>query len=256
MHPMLQRLDEIAAQVAARDDTIALLGLGSAGAQRGRLDDHSDLDFFLVVAEGATTRYATETDWLAATCPLVWSFAHERRGRKALFADGIFVEYGVFTVGELRGVPFRGARAVWRRADAPPGLTESDALVPRPPFDTVEFHLNEALAHLYVGLHRDLRGEHLSAARLIQGHAVDRVIALLRLSAGEPPYRDVFDDSRRVERTYPPHELPLAEMVPGYRGNAAAARVILDWLAARFRVPAPMGEAIERLLQMKIGRPA
>jgi hypothetical protein len=256
MHPTLQRLDEIAGRVAARDDTIALLGLGSAGAQRGRLDDHSDLDFFLVVEEGATSRYATETDWLATTCPLVWSFAHERHGRKALFADGIFLEYGVFTVPELRRVPFRGARVVWRRPDAPPGLTESDAPVPRPPFDTVEFHLNEALANLYVGLHRDLRGERLSAARFIQGHAVDRVIALLRLSAGEPPYRDVFDDSRRVERTYPPHVLPLEGMVPGYLGNAAAARVILDWLSVRFPVPPPLREALESLLQRKIGRPA
>ncbi|BCY07482.1 hypothetical protein L3i22_025700 [Actinoplanes sp. L3-i22] len=249
MHPMLQRLDEIAAELATRAETVAVLGLGSAGAQRGRLDGHSDLDFFLVVDEGATTRYATETDWLAGTCPLVWSFAHERHGRKALYADGIFLEYAVFTVPELRRVPFRGARVVWRRADAPPGLTESDVPVPRTPYDTVEFHLNEALANLYVGLHRDLRGEHLSAARFIQGHAVDRVIALLRLTDGEPPYRDVFDASRRVERTYAPQVLPLAEMVPGYRGNAAAARTILSWLGARFRIPAPIGEAIEALLR-------
>ncbi|WP_436520647.1 hypothetical protein [Actinoplanes sp. HUAS TT8] len=248
MHPMLQRLDEIAAHVATRDDTIALLGLGSAGAQRGRLDDHSDLDLLLVVADGATSRYAGDPGWLAGTVPVVWSFAHERHGRKALLADGILVEYGVVTVAELRRVPFRGARPVWRRADAPPGLTESDAPVPRPPFDTVEFHLNEALANLYVGLHRDLRGEHLSAARFIQGHAVDRVIALLRLNEGEPPYRDVFDDSRRVERTYPPEVLPLAGMVPGYHGNPAAARVILDWLGARFRVAVPIRAAIEALL--------
>lgn len=247
MHPTLQRLDEIAAHLSTRDDTIALLGLGSAGAQRGRLDDHSDLDFLLVVADGATSRYASATEWLPG--PVVWSFAHERHGRKALLADGTFLEYVVLTVPELRRVPFRGARVVWRRADAPPGLTESDAPVPRPPFDTVEFHLGEALAGLFTGLHRDLRGERLSAARLIQGQAVDRVIALLRLSEGEPPYRDVFDASRRVERTYPPEILPLAAMVPGYRGNAAAARVILGWLSARFRVPAPIGTAIEEMLR-------
>ncbi|WIM98742.1 hypothetical protein ACTOB_002352 [Actinoplanes oblitus] len=249
MHPTLQRLDELAAHLATRDDTVAVLGLGSAGAQRGRLDEHSDLDFFLIVEEGATSRYAAGTDWLAAPCPVVYSFANDRRGRKALYADGIFVEYAVFTVAELRRVPFRGARVVWRRADAPPGLTESDVPEPRPPYDTVEFHLNEALTNLYVGLHRELRGEHLSAARFIQGHAVDRVIALLRLSEGEPPYRDVFDPSRRVERTYPPQLLPLAEMVPGYRGNAAAARAILGWLGARFAIPGPINRAIEELLR-------
>ncbi|KUL28479.1 hypothetical protein [Actinoplanes awajinensis] len=248
MHPMLQRLDDLAAHLATRADTVALLGLGSAGAQRGRLDDHSDLDFFLIVEDGATTRYATATDWLAVPCPVVYSFANERHGRKALYADGIFVEYAVFTVAEVHRVPFRGARVVWRRADAPPGLTESDAPVPRTPYDTVEYHLNEALTNLYVGLHRELRGEHLSAARFIQGHAVDRVIALLRLSEGEPPYRDAFDSSRRVERTYPPQVLPLAAMVPGYRGNVAAARAILDWLGDRFPIPAPIGSAIDGLL--------
>ena len=64
MHPLLHRLDQLAAHLATRDDTVAVLGLGSAGAQRGRLDDHSDLDFFLIVEEGATSRYADGTGWL------------------------------------------------------------------------------------------------------------------------------------------------------------------------------------------------
>ncbi len=49
MHPILHRIDELAAHLATRDDTLAVLGLGSVGAQRARLDEHSDLDFFLVV---------------------------------------------------------------------------------------------------------------------------------------------------------------------------------------------------------------
>jgi hypothetical protein len=68
------------------------------------------------------------------------------------------------------------------------------------------------------------------------------------LSGGEPPYRDVFDASRRVERTYPPDLLPLAAMVPGYRGNAAAARAVLAWLSARFPIPAAIGAALDDLL--------
>ncbi|MEV6350240.1 hypothetical protein [Actinoplanes sp. NPDC051851] len=247
MHPTLRRLDEIAAHLATLDDTIAVLALGSAGAQRGRIDDHSDLNLFLVVADGAVGRYTGDADWLDAVAPVVHTYANDRHGRKALFADGILVEFAVFTQATLRTIPFRGARVVWQRPDAPRTLTESGVAEPRTPFDTVEFHLNEALVDLLVGLNRDRRGERLSASRLIQQHAVDRVIALLRLDEGEPPYRDLFDPSRRVERAY---RLPLAAMVPGYDGNAAAARTILDWLSSRYPVPPALGRAIEDMLSL------
>ncbi|MGC3860684.1 hypothetical protein ACPSM1_10910 [Micromonospora chersina] len=250
MHPMLRRLDDLAAHLATRPDTVALLGLGSAGVDRDRLDDHSDLDFFLVVADGAVGNYVDSIDWLAAPCPVAYSFANERNGRKARYADGIFVEYAVFTVAELARLPFTGARVVWQRPDAPAGLAGSGAPPhPATPYDTVEFHLNEALTNLYVGLHRELRGERLTAARFIQSYAVDRVLALLRLT--EPPAahrRDPFDPSRRVEQAYPPEVLPLAAMVPGYRHNREAARTTLDWLAARFPLEPAIADPVRELL--------
>ena len=43
--------------LAARGDAIALLGLGSVGSDLGRLDEHSDLDFFAIVEDGAKQRY-------------------------------------------------------------------------------------------------------------------------------------------------------------------------------------------------------
>ncbi|BBH68826.1 hypothetical protein ACTI_55110 [Actinoplanes sp. OR16] len=248
MPPTLRRLDELATFLAGRDDTIAVLGLGSAGAQRARLDDHSDLDFFVIVEDGARLRYVERLDWLEAPCPVLFSFAHERNGRKALYEDGVFVEYAVFTAAELPRIPFCAAKVVWRRADAPPGLAQSEAPLPRTPYDTVDFHLNEALTNLYVGLHRELRGEHLSASRFIQSHAVDRVISLLRLASGEAPYRDPFDVTRRAERAYPATVLPLAEMVPGYAHNVAAARATFAWLSHRYPVHPGIGAAIRALL--------
>jgi len=250
MHPMLRRLDDLAAHLATRPDTVALLGLGSAGVAYDRLDAHSDLDFFLVVADGAVPRYVESLDWLAAPCPVAYSFANERHGRKVLYADGIFAEYAVFTVDELARLPFTGARVVWQRPDAPAGLAECGP-PPRPatPYDTVEFHLNEALTNLYVGLHRELRGERLSASRFIQSYAVDRVLALMRLTAPDVAHRrDPFDPGRRVEQAYPPEVLPLAGMVPGYRDNRAAARVTLGWLADRFPVDPVIAAAIRGLL--------
>ncbi|MEN3540480.1 hypothetical protein AAH991_35580 [Microbispora sp. ZYX-F-249] len=177
MHPILRRLDDLAAHLATRGDALALLGLGSTGAEHDRLDEHSDLDFFVVVEDAAKPRYLESIDWLQRSCPVAHSFANDRNGRKALFTDGIFVEYAIFTLVELARIPFQGARVVWQRDDVTGDLAGYGTPPAGPPYDTVEFHLNEALTNLYVGLHRELRGERLTAARFIQSFAVDPAIA-------------------------------------------------------------------------------
>jgi hypothetical protein len=60
-----------------------LLALGSAGLERQRLDRYSDLDFFVIVAQGYKVHYIESLDWLAD-------------GHKALMTDGIFCEFAVF----------------------------------------------------------------------------------------------------------------------------------------------------------------
>lgn len=246
---MLRRLDDLGDHLATRDDVLALVGLGSAGVAHDRLDEHSDLDFFVLVEDGAKARYLESVDWLQTSCPLAYSFVNDPNGRKALFADGVFAEYAVFTLAELAQVPFTGARIVWRRHDAPADLVDRGRAPGGPAYDTVEFHLNEALTNLYIGLHRELRGERLSAARFIQSYAVDRVIALLRLTGPQAGHRlDPFDASRRVEQAYPPDVLPLAAMVPGYQRNHDAARAVLGWLEQRFPVDPAIGAAVRLLL--------
>jgi hypothetical protein len=246
MHPMLRRLDDLGRSLSTRDDVLALLGLGSAGVEHDRLDEHSDLDFFVVVADGAKPRYVASIDWLEAVAPVAYSFANDGNGRKVLFGDGVFAEYAIFTAGELRHLPFAGARVVWQRPDAPAGLAGCGPPPPGPPFDTVEFHLNEALTNLYVGLHRELRGERLSATRFIQSYAVDRVICLLRLTQPAAVRRDPFDASRRAETAYP--WMPWSEMVPGYDRNRDAARTLLGWLRGRFEVDPVIADAVQALL--------
>ncbi|MCP2352386.1 hypothetical protein [Nonomuraea roseoviolacea] len=102
---MLRRLDDLAAHLATRGDALALLGLGSAGVEHDRFDEHSDLDFFVVVEDAAKSRYLESIDWLQQPCPVAYSFANDRNGRKALFADGIFAEYAIFTSGSSLHAP-------------------------------------------------------------------------------------------------------------------------------------------------------
>src|SRR5262249_27603891 len=111
-----------------------------------------------------------------------------------------------------------------------------------------EFHLNEALTNLYVGLHRDARGEHLSAMRLIQVHAVDRLLNYLDLT-GEliDGQEDAFAVERRAEARLVRERFPFATAMRGYDGNRQSAVAILDWIESRAAVSAVLAAKIRAL---------
>lgn len=109
--------------------------------------------------------------------------------------------------------------------------------------------MNEALTNLYVGLHRDLRGERLSATRLIQVHAVDRLLTFLELTEpGAGNKQDAFVVERGAERRFGPDVLPLGRLVPGYDHNREAALTVLEWLEARVDVEKTLAAAIRQLV--------
>jgi hypothetical protein len=246
---LLRRLDDLGAALARRGDAIALIGLGSVGAELERLDDHSDLDFFVIVEDGAKQRYLDSIDWLEEVHAVSFSFENTPDGRKALFADGLFAEYAVFTRDELRRAPYSPGRIVWRRADAPAGLETPSSSPGAVAHDTLEHQVGEALTNLYVGLHRDARGERLSAMRLIQVFAVDRVLAVQALlHPAESSRADAFAPERRAEARGAGETLPLAEMAPGYERNRDAARAILAWLEERVEVDRALASEIRRLI--------
>jgi hypothetical protein len=243
-------LDRLAEHVATDPHVRAVLGLGSAGVETDRFDEHSDIDFFLVVdTADAKQRYLRDTGWLQGFGgQVVYSFVNDPNGRKALLADGLFLEYAVFTPDQLAALPLVGARVVWSRgpgdvlaAGAPPPAATS--------IDTVDFHLNEALTNLYVGLRRELRGEHLTAMRFIQVFAVDRVLALVRLDpVTELADPDHFDATRRIEVAVLSGALPLGRMIPGYADNRGAARAVLEWLTAHHAADPVIVAAVRELL--------
>jgi hypothetical protein len=244
---LLQRLDDLGAALARRGDAIALIGLGSVGVDLDRLDDHSDLDFFVIVEDDARQRYLDSIDWLEELSPVAFNFSNTVDGRKVLFADGLYAEYAVFTLDGVAVCASPAGRIVWQRADAPAGL-DAPRRAPGPsPYDTVQWQTNEALTNLYVGLHRDARGETVSATRLIQTHAVDRVLTIAGLQAGGVGRQDVFAVERGAERRFGA-DVPLAAMVTGYDRNREAALAILAWLEAHADVDAALAAAIRDLV--------
>ena len=238
LHPTLQRLDALARVVSEDPAALAVLGLGSAGVETERFDDHSDIDFFLVVADGAAkARYLADLGWLDGFGGTVaYAFRNTGEGAKVLFEDGLFLEWAVFTPEELAAIPAVGARLVWGRGGFE---LPASAAPPVPSDDTIDFHLGEALTNLFVGLHREQRGERLAATRFIQVYAVDHVLALLRLDEETSRrFPDPFEATRRVEDAESPRTPDWARLIPGYEHNVAAAAATLEWFE-RWYEPAP-----------------
>ena len=247
---LLARLDEIGEALEQDGDALALIGLGSAGVELERLDDYSDLDFFVVAAPGRKRRFVESLDWLERAGPVAYAFRNTADGYKLLFADGIFCELAVFEPDELRAVPFARGRVVWRRPEVDEAIAIPAAEPPPRAAPAAEWLLGEALTNLYVGLGRYRRGERLSAQRFIQHYAVDRVVELAALVEAERPApRDQFAGERRFERRFPGVTARLPEFVQGYARSRESALAILGFLEARFEVNPAMARAVRELCE-------
>lgn len=232
---LLTRLDAISRALRERGHVMGLLGLGSVGPELMRLDSYSDLDFFVIVEAGFKARYINQLDWLAAAHPLIWHYQNTVDGHKALMEDGVFCEFAVFEPHELTRIPYSPGRWVWRREDLSPTLSQPQ--VPTPshlPDET--WIVGEALSCVFVGLLRWHRGEKLSAARLVQSHALDRLIELdaLRATIADPDVpADPFSRERRLELRQPDLAQELPALVPGYAQTPQAALAMLSALERR-----------------------
>jgi len=234
---LLARLEAIAAALRDSGAALGLLGLGSVGLERSRLDAYSDLDFFAIVAPGHKARYIERLDWLAAAHPLAWHFQNTVDGHKALMADGVFCEFAVFEAHELAQIPYASGQWVWRSEALDPALANPSMPMPTARLPDERWIVGEALSCLFVGLQRWQRGEKLSAARFVQGHALDRLIELDALRAqatqaqGVPA--DPFNRERRLERRQPGLAQELPALIPGYADTPAAAIAMLAALERR-----------------------
>lgn len=244
---LLGRLDAIARSLAAREGTLALIALGSVGQETGRIDAWSDLDFFAIVSPGHKARFIDDLGWLAAAHPLSWNVRNTADGHKALMEDGVLCEFAVFEPGELARIPFAPGRVVWKRDDVPDDIAQPRLALPTAQLPDETWIVGEALSCLLVGLQRWHRGEKLSAARFVQGHALDRLIELDALRQPPAP-GDPFNRERRLETRQPALAAELSGLVPGYDHTPRAALALLAALRARGASVAPaLAERIEAL---------
>lgn len=230
---LLNRLEAIGQSLENHPTALALIGLGSVGQEMRRLDEWSDLDFFVIVQAGHQARFIDNLDWLAAAHPLAWHFRNTADGHKALMADGVFCEFAVFEPPQLEPIPYAPGRLVWLRRGANPMWALPQRPLPASTLPDETWLVGEALSCLLVGLQRWHRGERLSAARFVQGHAVDRLIELDALRHAPPPGGDPFNRERRLEQRQTALAAELPALVPGYAETPAAALAVLAALRQR-----------------------
>lgn len=244
-HKLYDRLNQLASNLNTREDCIGLLALGSC-ADLERMDEWSDLDFFVIVEKGKQISYLNNLDWLESCAPLSYVFRNTKDGHKIMWNDGLYAEYAVFEYDQLNDIPFSEGKYLF--------IKEGYELSNTPNIDypvltqTFDYAINEILTNLYVGLSRYHRGEILSAFRLIQVHAIDRILSMNRVPLNIN--YDHFSLDRRIEINHP-ELIPLLEKsLLGYSSLPESARAILEYIKTITDLNPMMVLEIERLINL------
>jgi hypothetical protein len=241
---LIARLEAIGRALACDPDTLALLGLGSCGVEAHRLDDWSDLDFFVIVQPHAKQRFIEDLWWLAREAPLVFTHRNTADGCKTLSFDGVFCEFAVFSPDELPAIPFSPGRVVWARDGF-----DTRCLVPvrvQDPID-MRWQVDEALGNVLVGLKRLRRGEVLAAWQSVVVHAGEQALRALK-QAGPG---DLWNPIRRLETDAPALAALVADFSVGADQTEAAARAIVAALSSRFELSESLVAAINSHLDLE-----
>jgi len=245
---LLKRLDEIGKLLSKKADALALIGLGSVGIELNRLDQFSDLDFFVIVKAGSKPHYLENLNWLTEIAPVAYYFANTPDGYKLLYSDGVFCEFAVFDEDELMKAVFSPGRVIWKAEGIPDNIGIPKRSREQKQKPSTEWLIGEAITNLYVGLLRERRGEKLSALRFIQGYAVDRILELSeRIEVVAPIAEDEFNIERRYEQRIPTMTKLLPELLQGYERNQASALAALSYLERNFEINPAMQQAVLEL---------
>jgi hypothetical protein len=231
------------------DHILCFLGLGSL-ANQSRLDDYSDLDFFLIVEKGYKPSYLESISWLDVK-PIAYQFKNTRDGYKVLYEDGVFLEFAVFEESELKAADYSPGKILYMKEGFNVSLVEKP--LKEKNLTPSDFRVNEILTNLYIGLLRHHRGEVASAHAFIQVYAMHHIYHLLPTIYKEniEIEKDQYVAERRIEFRVKDKNHLLSTMMQGYAHNQASAKAILDFISKHFEVNEHLKNAILKLIQEK-----
>lgn len=248
---LFQRLEDLASILSKEKNTLALMALGSVGVEKERVDEFSDLDFFVIVEDEYKQKYIDDLSWLNEACPLAYQFKNTKDGFKILFEDGIYGEFAVFGENDMPYVTQPNGRLVWKKESYQyEDVTKMKGKIPQIKSDDPDFAINEALTNLYVGLLRTLRGERLSGYIYIESFALNRILSIVHhFEKDDPILEDVFGVERRFEKHYPEFSKKLPKMLSGYQTVGLSAQTMLNYLDSIYPINKRMKLEIEQLIE-------
>jgi hypothetical protein len=227
---------------------LCFLGLGSLANQE-RLDDYSDLDFFLIVEQGYKPTYLESLFWLDVK-KIVYQFRNTTDGYKVLYEDGVFLEFAVFEESELKTAEYSPGRILYMKEGFDSSLVDK-APKERKYTDPL-YRVGEILTNLYIGLLRDKRGEKASAFSFIQVYAMHHIYQLLpELFKQEDVEVDQYVAERRIEFRVKQSDQLINKMIQGYDKNKESAKAILDFVSSHYEVNQDLKKRILDLIQEK-----
>ena len=214
-----KRFNEIIQLNQHKEEVLAFIGLGSMH-DLTRLDAYSDIDFFILVQSQQDKKiYMEDMSWLDVH-PIIFSYIETRDGLKVVYEDGILLEFAVFTMDELKLIPFQEGTIYYKKPfieehDLKPQLEQSH------PFN-LNKTISNCLSNLYVGLLREHRGEHVAAFLMIQVYATSNLLKILDQHQDDP-----FVVERRIEKRL---NVDYQALYPGITHNKKAVLTILNYL--------------------------
>ncbi|MFT4143619.1 MAG: hypothetical protein QM644_04110 [Mobilitalea sp.] len=243
------RLMEIASSIQKSGHAQALLALGSCGGDQEKMDDQSDLDFFVIAEPGYKMRYIDNLDWLNAISPAGFYFRNTVDGYKYFYKDGVYCEFAVFEESELKNMDLSNGSIVWKDDCFDESQVHFNCSIQPVKGAEQDWMLGELLTNLYVGLCRFRRGEKLSAYKFVQNYAVDQLLQILRTQNPQSYNQaDRFDPARRIEATNIIDEDQLAAFIQGYDRTPQSALEILRFVEAKYDVNEFIKLKIEELV--------
>ena len=109
-----KRFNEIIQLNQHKEEVLAFIGLGSMH-DLTRLDAYSDIDFFILVQSQQDKKiYMEDMSWLDVH-PIIFSYIETRDGLKVIYEDGILLEFAVFTMDELKHIPFQEGTIYYKK---------------------------------------------------------------------------------------------------------------------------------------------
>lgn len=228
---VIAAFDRFTAQLlAAVSDLPGVIGLVMTGSavDRSRLDEWSDHDFTLVMAEGSAQAVRDDTGWLPHPHSIVLVGEVPGEGFRAMYDDGHLLEFVITTLPELATFAATDYDVILDRG----GVAEVMAAITvlHRPIVRVDPSraIGQFLALLLIGVGRARRGEVLIGGAAVRNAGMVQLVDvwMARREPSHPELIDGLDNWRRFEFIYPEHgpliaaalDLPVEE----------AARRLLD----------------------------